>query len=254
MLTLLVILTFIAISAGLAWYLIAHDHGEREPVTALWSAFGFGFLGGIMAILLEHPLPVDALDGKAPLATVFWVTMAVGVIEEACKFLPLALCIYRKSHFNELTDGVIYFALAGLGFGLPENILYSIGFGSGTGLLRIVLTPFFHAATTAFIGYYLIRCKIYKQRLGLAATALVAAMLLHGIYDFGLASSVTVLAIVSLFITVGMSIYLFILYLHAGEADAREGRSSVGHNSFCRTCGLPNPGHHLYCTRCGNYA
>src|SRR3954452_12470435 len=127
----LVLLTFVALSAGLAWYLIANDRGEREPIYALWVAAGFGVAGAFAAGLLEGWLVKDAsyLAGESGLK-LLGAALTVGVIEEICKFLPLAVWIYKKRYFNEHTDGVIYFALAGLGFGLPENILYTLQFGT----------------------------------------------------------------------------------------------------------------------------
>jgi RsiW-degrading membrane proteinase PrsW (M82 family) len=255
MLLLLVLLAFIAIAVCLAWYFISHDHGEREPRGALWLAVGFGLCGAIAAAVIEHFVisPQDLTVGR-PLFSLLSSTMIVGAVEEACKFLPLAFYIRRKRYFNEHTDGIIYFALAGLGFGLPENILYTIQFGASVGLGRIILTPFFHAATTAMVGYFYAKYRIDKKPLATVIMALVAAMVIHGIYDFGFTSGNTLLSIVSVVITLTMSIGLFFLYMRATDLDKEQGLSVVGNNSFCRACGFPNPKHGLYCTHCGNYA
>jgi predicted amidophosphoribosyltransferase len=42
--------------------------------------------------------------------------------------------------------------------------------------------------------------------------------------------------------------------MRATDLDQESGLSAVGHNTFCRSCGQPNPKHNLYCTRCGQYA
>lgn len=251
----LVLVTFLVLSSWLAWFMIKQDRGEKEPVGALWMAFGLGALGGVMAGLLETLLiSKQALILGADVQTLFIATMSVGIIEEACKFLPLAFVIYHKRFFNEHTDGVIYFALAGLGFGLPENIMYTAVFGAQVGLERAFLTPFFHAAITGMIGFYLIKLKLeHKSPLGIIPV-LVAAMLIHGLYDFGLLIGATGFAIMSLFITVSLTALLFVLYFKAQELDQNLGLSAVGHNTFCRTCGAPNPRHNLYCTKCGKNA
>lgn len=251
----IILLVFIALSAGLAWFLIAHDQGEKEPVGALWAAFGFGLLGGVLAGFIESIVVSDEsmLPGTA-LKSVLLATLIVGIVEEACKFLPLATWINNKRFFNEHTDGVIYFGLAGLGFGLPENLLYAAVFGAHVGLERAILTPFFHAAITGMVGFYLIKLKLaHKSAFGILPV-LAFAMLIHGLYDFGLSTDLLGLQIMSLLITLSLSASLFVIYFKAKELDQKLGLSVVGHNAFCRSCGAPNPDKSLYCTRCGKNA
>lgn len=255
MLTFILLLSFIGIAVSLAWFLVAHDHGEKEPVGALWMAAAFGVLAAVTAGFLESwIIPVRDLSPTVSLWQLFGASLGVGVIEEGLKFLPLSLLIYRKRYFNEHTDGVIYFALAGLGFGVPENILYTIHYGAATGLSRVILTPFFHAATTGMVGYFLVRRKLTHKRVWGVGFFLAIAMVLHGLYDFGLTSGKAWLNLVSVVITLGISATLFILYLRANQHDQDMGLSVVGHNSYCRSCGTPNPRHLLYCVHCGKYA
>lgn len=255
MLLFIVLVCLIAISVGLAWFLITHDRGEKEPVNALWLAVGMGFVGSFGAVALELLLLPDKLMAPhAALAGMFIATLGVGIIEEGCKFIPLARIIYSKRYFNEHTDGVIYFALAGLGFGLPENLLYTLQFGAGAGIGRIFLTPFFHAATTGMVGYFLAKRKLAGKSGSGIWLPLVGAMILHGVYDFGLMSGVVALAILSVLITISMSALLFILFQKATQKDQDRGLSVVGNNSFCRSCGAPNPQGNLYCSRCGKNA
>lgn len=252
-----VILTFLAMAAGFALYLVNRDRGEREPIGALWIAFGFGTLGVLVAGFLEFYLLPDPTKPYQALAILAWTSLGIGIIEEVCKCLPLILFIYHKRYFNEHTDGVIYFALAGLGFGLPENILYTLQYGPQTGLARIVLTPLFHAATTGIIGYVLCRSKLGVNTipvvLKVGLTILFVAIV-HGLYDFGLFSKLPLLSLFSVLVTVVLSINLFILFLRARHLDETHGLSAVGHNAYCRTCGHPNPKHNLYCSACGNRA
>jgi RsiW-degrading membrane proteinase PrsW (M82 family) len=249
------LVVFIAIAAGLAWFLISHDRGEREPIAALWMAAGFGVVGAFLASLLEgHLVSANNLLPGTPQGTLLTTTLIIGVVEEACKFIPLALVLYRKPYFNEHTDGVIYFALAGLGFGLPENILYTLQFGAKTGLVRVFLTPMFHAATTGIVGYFLVKRKLAHRSPWTVAVPLAVMMLLHALYDFGLSSGVTLYNAGALLITLGLSAGLFVLFLRATERDQDLGLSAVGHNSFCRSCGRANPKHHLFCVQCGQHA
>lgn len=254
-LTLTILLTFILIAVALAWYFIAHDRGEREPIGALWLAFGFGFVGGIVAAIVEHSfISPKSISPSATLTTILVASMAIGVIEESCKFIPLSFFLYPKHYFNEHTDGIIYFALAGLGFGLPENILYTLQFGATTGFKRVLLTPIFHAAITGMVGFFLINAKLAKRSLIPVWIVMLLAMAIHGLYDFGLASGLATYAVMSVAITLAMSFVLFLLYTRATDLDQRLGASTVGNNNFCRSCGQPNPEHHLYCTHCGKRA
>jgi len=252
---LLVLLFFFLAAIGFALFLIRRDRGEREPATALWAAFGFGALGVVIASGLEFFLVQDVFDGGIhPIGQLAVAAITVGVVEELAKALPLMLFIFRKRYFNEHTDGVLYFALAGLGFGLPENILYTLQLGAGTGFLRLIMTPLFHAATTALIGYMLIKVKLDKASFGSLAGMVLLSIGLHALYDFGLLSHRPLLVLVSLMVTLGLTASLFILYFRARSVDETQGLSIVGNNSFCRTCGHPNPKHKLYCSQCGNHA
>ena len=255
MLLFVLLVAFIAVAAGLAWFLIAHDHGEKEPIGALWMAAGFGLAGGLLAAGLESWLiPVSKLQPGTPYGTLLVATLSVGVIEETCKFAPLAIVLYKRHFFNEYTDGIIYFALAGLGFGLPENLLYTLQFGTSTGLVRMVMTPLFHSATTGLVGYFLVKRKLGGRSAFGILPVLAGAMVLHGLYDFGLLSGSVPYAAVSLLITLGVTIGLFVMFLRANEHDQERGLSVVGHNAFCRSCGYPNPHHYLYCIHCGKNA
>lgn len=251
----LVILAFLAIAAGFAYYLVKRDQGEHEPVSALWVAFGFGVLGVPIAVLLEMMLLPDMADGtQHTYLALALIALGVGVIEELAKCLLLMKYIFKKRYFNEHTDGVIYFALAGLGFGLPENILYTFQYGAEVGMSRIVMTPLFHAATTGLVGYSLAKYKLDKTPRLKVVSMVITVILLHALYDFGLFTQQPVLVLLSIMITVALGVGLFLLFLHARILDQAKGLSAVGNNKFCRTCGHPNPGHKLYCSRCGNRA
>ena len=252
---LLILLAFVCIASGLAWFLISQDHGKKEPILALWFAFGMGALAAVLAYYIENKfISASSLTATSPKTTLLSATMLVAVIEESCKFLPLAALIYGRKFFNEHVDGVIYFALAGLGFGLPENILYTLQGGTQTGLTRLFLTPVFHASITGMVGYFLARQKLGKRSPLIVVIPFIAAIVLHGVYDFGLLSGVTTYTIASITITLCLTGNLFFLFYRAIDHDQELGLSVVGHNSFCRSCGWPNPKHHLYCVHCGKNA
>jgi protease PrsW len=252
---LLILLAFVCIAGALAWFLISQDHGKKEPILALWFAFGMGAVGAVAAYYIENKfISARSLAIGTPKTTLLSATMTVGLIEESCKFLPLAVLIYSRRFFNEYADGVIYFALAGLGFGLPENILYTLQGGTHTGVTRLFLTPIFHASITGMVGYFLAKQKIGKRSPIIVIVPFIAAIILHGVYDFGLLSGVSIYNVLSVTITLCLAGNLFLLFFRATDHDQDLGLSVVGHNSYCRSCGWPNPKHHLYCVHCGKNA
>lgn len=255
MLLFIVLLSLIFIAVGVGLFFVRHDRGQKEPISALWIAVGMGILGVVIGLMLELVLiPASALSATASLGTLFAGSLGVGVIEEACKFVPLALFIFPKRYFNEHTDGVIYFALAGLAFGLPEHLLYTVELGAGAGVGRIILAPFFHAATTGIVGYFLAKRKLAGKSLAGIAPVLIVFMLVHAVYDFGLLSKRPAFMALSVGIAFSLSAALFLAYQRATQLDQDKGLSIVGNNSFCRSCGAPNPNHNLYCSRCGKNA
>lgn len=247
-----IIIFFIIIAILLAWYLMSRDKGPKEPIKALWIAFIFGIVGAIGASFLEqffiNQKNLQAGSSWSILLSNFFL---VGLIEESVKFIPLAIFIYKKKYFNEYTDGVIYFALVGLGFGLPENVLYALSYGSATGIGRLFLTPFFHATTVSLVGFYLAKNKLLHKKFSAVLYALMGVIVLHTIYDFGLASGNSLLTLLSIIITTVLSVNLFVVYRKASFLDQSIGLAEVGINRYCRHCGQYNSHSTIYCTRCG---
>jgi RsiW-degrading membrane proteinase PrsW (M82 family) len=247
----IILLAFIGIVIWLTWFLLSRDRGAKEPVGALWAAGAFGVLAIAIAMFLNSWLPIDRAIAVRDLDALFMSFLAVGIIEETAKFLPLALFIFKKQYFNEHTDGIIYFALAGLAFGLIENVVYTVNHGNGTGLTRIVMVPFFHAATTGIVGYYLSKAKLDNKSWATALPALGALAVIHGVYNFGLTSGIGIFILLSAVLTLLLSVGLFLFYMRANELDKAQGLSTVGINNFCRACGTPNLNHTLFCESCG---
>jgi RsiW-degrading membrane proteinase PrsW (M82 family) len=248
MLTLISILLFLASSWFLVWYFLKNDHGDKEPRGALFAAFGFGVLAVVAAIWAELFLP-NPTNPRTTLLTLLLVSLAVGIIEESAKFTPLALFIRNKSYFNEHTDGVIYFGIVGLTFGLLENLFYlffyksHLGGSQLTGIFRLIILFFFHAASTGIVGYYFAKAKIHRQSLLRPIVALVTLALVHGLYDFLFfyaahtyqssyalsdnSSALIVVAMVGgLIISALLNTFLFLYYGRARQWDASIGLSS----------------------------
>lgn len=256
-----VILAFIAIASCLVWYLLGHDHGRRLPVEALWLACGFGGLAMVLALVAEQRLvPANFLHYPQAFSLDARLQYfgTIGFVEECAKFVPLALFIYRQTYFRQYVDGVIYFAICGLTFGLGENILYTISYGTNVGLMRLLLTPFLHAATTAILGFYLAHLKLRGSRSSLLlASALVVVPLLHATYDYCVGALQPYLQITALVITLGLAQALFLFFIEANVRDRLAWVPALARHyqpaaRYCTGCGQANSHHGNYCEVCGH--
>lgn len=246
-----VTLIFLILFVLLVWFLVSHDRGPKEPIGALWVAFAFGIIAMFIALTLEHF--VSSFTETFPM--IFQINLAdfvlAGAIEEFSKFIPLALWIYRKNFFNEHNDGIIYFAICGLTFGLFENIAYTFANGSGTGFMRLLLVPIFHGASSSIVGYYLAKKKVENRSVLITIFVLLSISILHALYNFGLSSGITVLFVLSLMIALLLATGLFLYFMFANSEDKKMGISAAGEAKFCQYCGFRNLHHSLYCEHCG---
>jgi RsiW-degrading membrane proteinase PrsW (M82 family) len=158
------------------------------PVAMMLESLGQGMTGDVWSTAF-----VKAFLGAA-------------IPEELFKFLVLRLYVWRKSHFDEPLDGVVYGATASLGFATLENILYVEMYGLGTAVLRAVTAIPGHAFTGVLMGAFVGRARFAapEQRSRLLAAGLGWAILLHGAYDLFLftESAFALLALAVLFIEV----------------------------------------------------
>ena len=86
-------------------------------------------------------------------------------------------------------------------------------------MLRLLLTPMFHAATTALIGYAFIRHKLDGLPTIKVVGVVAAVIGIHALYDFGLFSGEPLLIILSLLITASLGVGLLVLIRRARQRD-----------------------------------
>ena len=187
--------TFLA----LIWWL---DRYDREPVwllgvTFLWGAVGAVMISVFTSLLLNGvvaPVVVDlerlsSLDAQAAQAVVDPVLIAP-VVEEIAKAAILVLVIWHRN-FDNMTDGFVYGAAAGLGFGMTENLLYFVsvsgdaGIWGSTVLIRTFYSAVMHATATAIVGAALgyARFRGLPRLLLSGVFGLALAMLVHGLWN-----------------------------------------------------------------------
>ncbi len=251
-------LPIIAVQTGIAiWlyrYFARNERGSKEPVSELRKACFFGVLAVLFAGYINAWHTPDSVFDTIelqPIATVFRAALLVGINEELLKFVPLAIYIRNRKNFNELTDGIVYFALAGMWFGVLENITYTLQYGAGVGLMRAALMPFLHAAFTALAGIGLVRYKFVTKRVTTIFWWLGLAIAAHALYDFLLFYGAPITVISGIAFGLALNWSLFYMYRRMQRVDKTLGNAAVGENRFCRKCGYPNTKRYLYCLRCG---
>jgi RsiW-degrading membrane proteinase PrsW (M82 family) len=172
------------------WYLVnGRGSGAAVPRRALVATALFGLAAvGVAALLELYLLPREVFDNPAamPLHKLAWATLVVGVIEEGAKSVPLALFLYNKPYFTKMTDGVVYFGIVGMIFGMVEDIVYALTLGPTVGILRIVVSPFIHAAFCVFFGWALAWVKVHRKLPIVIVDGAVLAVGAHALYDLGL--------------------------------------------------------------------
>ena len=148
-----------------------------------------GMVATVVAAIEEPFLDVaiDAVAGD----TIVWKALLsafilAAVTEELMKYWILQRYCTRQSAFDEPMDGMVYGAVASLGFAALENVLYVVGGGWGVAALRAVLSVPGHVSYGAIMGYYVGQARFTPGWPHSARRGLWFAILLHGLFDFPL--------------------------------------------------------------------
>jgi RsiW-degrading membrane proteinase PrsW (M82 family) len=166
---------------------------HREQWLSIFLCFIWGATVAVVAalileILLELPLQYTLSSGDM---TPFLLAVVIApIVEEFTK--PLALYLRTvKTNLDELEDGLIFGAVAGLGFSATENLLYGYSFLSEGFLLFLLVIAtrsiggcLLHASATALTGYGIGKTmKKHSSFIGILPYFLLA-IFLHGFYNF----------------------------------------------------------------------
>ena len=197
-------------------YFYRKDKTKREPAGLILKTFGLGILAVLPAGAAEFLtiLLFSRISGIAGILIRAFIVAAL--IEETSKFLVVKTYIYKKSDFDEVTDGIVYTATASLGFAFFESLLYSFG-PPWVMILRGITSVPLHATASGIMGYYIGLAKRtgeFKPVRGL-----IYAVIIHGLYDFFLftGSALVVLIVPLLFFS---WLWLRHLYEDAQKRDS----------------------------------
>ena len=174
----------------LIWYFRSRDVNP-EPGRVVWATFFLGLLTVIPVLLVDSVITQVLGHPADPMSQGFGEAFFVAAMpEEFFKFLVITLYASRHKEFDEPMDGIVYGAVASLGFATLENILYVSQGGIGVAIMRAVTAVPGHAFMGAIAGYYVGQAKFDpKNRWSLLLRGYFYAVLLHGLYDAGLLSA-----------------------------------------------------------------
>jgi RsiW-degrading membrane proteinase PrsW (M82 family) len=171
----------------LVWYFHGRDL-YPEPGRVIWTTFGLGVATIPAVLLVAVPLSFLVEPIRDPYAAGFLGAFLTAAIpEESFKFLVVRGYCARHREFNEPMDGVVYGAVASLGFATLENILYVVPTGFAVAVARALMSVPGHAFLGAIMGYYVGRAKFHSNEQKRAnRMAYIVPILLHGMYDYPL--------------------------------------------------------------------
>ncbi|MDD1656889.1 MAG: PrsW family glutamic-type intramembrane protease [Methanomicrobiales archaeon] len=194
----------LAVAPGIFWmfYFYLKDRYEPEPPAAVIRIF---LLGGLVVI------PAAFLELLASyVVPAFLLTVAAGpLIEEFAKFGVVRGFVYDSPEFDEPMDGIIYAVAAALGFATLENVLYvgtsaltSVPLALGVAAVRAFLSVPAHALISLSWRAALGWAKFMPPARGRAVVAagFLFAVLLHGIFNFMVTGSFTLVVLVILIV------------------------------------------------------
>lgn len=178
------------------WLALWIDRFEAEPPWMLATTFAWGAtIALVLSLLVNTSGEMVLVEMLGEAEAIFYATVLTApIVEECAKGLALVLlCFWKPHEFDNVTDGIVYAAMVGLGFAMTENILfYGLALAEGGEtfgsllLVRGVLSPFAHPLFTSMTG---ISLGLMRQgpdpraRSGLPIMGLALAVLLHLIWN-----------------------------------------------------------------------
>jgi len=183
------------------------DRFESEPPWLLVLAFVWGAAIAVFFSLLFNIVHQGVLVQIAGAASASTLTAVIGApfIEELTKGAALFLLfLWKRDHFDNVTDGIVYASMVGLGFAMTENVQYygeaaarEGSFVAAVFFLRGVLGPFAHPLFTSMTGIGLGVARESRKtwvKCLAPAAGLGAAMVLHSLWNLSASQGVAFFA------------------------------------------------------------
>jgi len=225
---LLAVFAFVSFLISYSWYryLTWLDSLEREG--RVWELTVF--LLGCAFVFLVFPLQdmiVPALDLRldGSFGNDWWYcVIAIGLVEELVKLIPLVLLVLFTKKADEPFDLILYGSISALGFAFIENTMYLADSSLYAVGGRVLYASVAHMFFTSIIAYCMAIARHHGKPLVIGmAVGLVLAAFAHGFYNFWLmapdrpALLTTVFFLGNIHLWVGMKTNLINLSPHYQE-------------------------------------
>jgi protease PrsW len=141
------------------------DRYEKEPKVLFGAAFFWGVViaaGGAFIINTAFGIGIFMFTGSEGAAEMGTTSIVAPIVEEFLKGLAVAIVFFMfYKEFDSILDGIIYGAVAALGFAATENTLYIFRNGYQEGgwqglflltFVRVILVGWQHPFYTSFTG------------------------------------------------------------------------------------------------------
>lgn len=148
-----------------AWFVYWLDRYEKEPRRLLVATFLWGAVIAAGAAFLVNTtlgIGIYLFTSSESFTEVATGALVAPVVEEIVKGLAVLIVFLRYRHeFDSILDGIVYAAIAALGFAATENVYYIYKFGyleggmagiAGLIFVRVFLVGWQHPFYTSFTG------------------------------------------------------------------------------------------------------
>jgi RsiW-degrading membrane proteinase PrsW (M82 family) len=240
----------------LAWFIYTRDRYEKEPRRLIVKTFVLGAILVLPVIFAELVGGLLLPPSADPLILFLHFLVVVAFVEESSKYVAVRVSVYSSRSFDEPMDGLVYGAIAGLGFAAPENLLYVLSRGASVGIIRGVLSVPGHALWGSIIGYYLARQKLTSTR-GFGLRGLSLAVVLHTVFDYGLIAAGPPVGIIVAAVVVVAGWIVFFRFVRSALAvspfrpEARATLLPTVATKYCMFCGTLILADDRFCRSCG---
>lgn len=227
----------IAPMAALLAFIWWVDRYDREPLRFVLVSFLWGGFGAVALTLIADEIIfnvyheaivsmyIRGFDASA--------VIVAPVVEEFTKGL-IVFFLLRYRHFDNVTDGLVYGAAAGLGFAMTENFIYYTFYSDFHAMgyewlylifIRSMLSANVHCAASATFGAGIAKLKDHGIKAILYVIgAYVLAVLIHAAWNYLLTSRNLEhwgTAVLLLIVYVGVIFIIFVFGIR-GERKQRE--------------------------------
>ncbi len=227
----------VTIATAIAWLQVLKRtipyYKDKNLPAGVGTFFLFGLLSIPVLFVIYLLLPAGWLGYHGIFRVNWGYTMLHAFLEEVAKWLIFAVVVHRKKPIRSPEDGVLFAAATALAFAILENVAYAGLYGLTVLLIRSVLTTVGHMSNAAIWGFAWSSLTWQdggagnRHTLPLAATALLPAGILHGLYNASLYLGIAAGMVVNvLIVTIAFITYRVLLqhspYRNYSYRDAPE--------------------------------